>query len=296
MRPELLALLTPNERADYDALTFPRCGKGCDDYSGGGGFPQNGRCGRPAGHTGVCDPDDARYTPPADHIAALTALAEARARVAELERRIRHAAALPCDDHDHDARWCPTCNTLGRVRVALNATPGEDPAPRGAGAPGASFGGRAPGRRCGCGGRLVLNRHENPNGVTLDCDTCEASYSEDGSHWCPGCQSWPKRWVGGTDSDPRPWCEKCGAEQPGWGPGEGTPDASGGASGVGVLTNCDSCVFARPERRGVLSCGSLLARMEKPGQAEWSSHHRAASGHPKPGATGCPGWAKREGA
>lgn len=80
------------------------------------------------------------------------------------------------------------------------------------------FGGRRPGGSCGCGGTLEQTRHENVAmpGWTLDCATCGASYDQDGNHWCPACETWPKRWVGGTDADPRPTCENCGADQPGW--------------------------------------------------------------------------------
>lgn len=78
------------------------------------------------------------------------------------------------------------------------------------------FGGRRPGGSCGCGGVFEQIRHENPSGWTLDCATCHASYDEDGNSWCPTCETWPKRWVGGTDADPRPACENCGADQPGW--------------------------------------------------------------------------------
>lgn len=80
------------------------------------------------------------------------------------------------------------------------------------------FGGRRRGSACGCGGTLEATRHEGVSaaGWTLDCTNCDASYREDGAHWCPKCETWPDSWSGGTDSDPRPWCGKCGGDQPGW--------------------------------------------------------------------------------
>lgn len=78
------------------------------------------------------------------------------------------------------------------------------------------FGGRVGGQACACGGALA-QVHEFFSMLTvLACSKCEAVYREDGAHWCPVCETWPERWVGGTDADPRPDCGNCGAPQPGW--------------------------------------------------------------------------------
>lgn len=75
----------------------------------------------------------------------------------------------------------------------------------------------------------------------------------------------------------------------------GGPDASGGASGVGVLTNCDSC--RHDHQRGAER--DCLHRTEDDdldlAVEEWIGDNCAHGGAPNPGATGCPGWAKREG-
>jgi hypothetical protein len=67
-----------------------------------------------------------------------------------------------------------------------------------------------------------------------------------------------------------------------------------GTSGVGVaLTNCDTCRFdtMMTTARGKRVRGCCAVPMSV---LSWQADHRdLTTGNPKPGATGCPGWAKR---
>lgn len=110
------------------------------------------------------------------------------------------------DDRLREKGW-ELVNALPRRRVTPSLV-----------APRLVFGGRRRGQACGCGGTLEATRHEGvaAPGWTLDCDTCDAAYDEEGNHWCPKCEAFRGGWWGGTDADPRPACPKCNAPQPGW--------------------------------------------------------------------------------
>lgn len=80
--------------------------------------------------------------------------------------------------------------------------------------------------------------------------------------------------------------------------GAGAPDASGGASGVGVLTNCDSCRHDYVTTTGVHEVHGCR-RLDNDDAdfdavSEWSfaNCNTRRDARPDPGATGCPGWAK----
>lgn len=152
------------------------------------------------------------------------------------------------------------------------------------------FGGRRHGGSCGCGGTLEQTRHENVAmpGWTLDCATCGASYDQDGNHWCPACETWPKRWVGGTDADPRPTCENCGADQPGW-PVRPLVMAEAVESTEAPCLTC---------RNSVIRGGRYACRMTTDADVWRYLCHSGAlasdDGLPTDRTLTCPGWAAKE--
>lgn len=174
-----------------------------------------------------------------------------------------------------------------RARIAAleAATPGEDPAPHVAGAPDAAGGALGVGLRstifeCRCCDRVS-------NGYN------DGSVTEPGWHdilnidgpnaICPDCVKDPTA----LDS-----LRADGYYDAHVGPAR--PVAS--ASGVEVLTNCDTCVhdYGTPHGHGCRRLDNDDADFDaiNDWSTRWCSTRRDA--RPDPGATGCPGWAKRE--
>lgn len=126
MTPELLAMLTPEEREAWKTCREPRCGKGCDEYIGG--FPQPTTCGLGRGHRGVCDPNDDREVSPSDLAAALTTIATLRAEHVAYranaddlfqEMRVR-GEALQRDLRDAESAASVEASEADRLRAELN--------------------------------------------------------------------------------------------------------------------------------------------------------------------------------
>lgn len=293
MTPEQLAHLTDEERAAWDACEaagLPWAEMG-DPFHG-----EIRRCSDFA-HL-FTDEDDhpeaRRFVGVASYALPLVleALADARReRDSYRDGYLTVAASRAAMQYQRDVAWAALAEARARIAAFEAATPGEDPAPRGVGAPDAAKGGalgvgsactysRAWIGPCGKPGE----RGRCPDHASVVCSCCGASATGE----CPQ--------TGGLVCG-YPLCDDCEHDpKPGW---HCAHRRKPGASGVGAaLTNCDSCRFDyrdHADRPGCMVADGAEREELFSAVSDWVANDANINeyGDVVPGATGCPGYSPR---